>query len=145
MTYYANSKEGATDYILDRPALVLSYQASGSVVAGKAVVFDAGGSSTVYQPTAVAVAAGTQCAGLALSAAATGKIVDVLVWGLAKNLPAVAGWTPATGDRFQVSGSSQFTSIATGSFLGNPYVVAGTVLTGSGAGKVFQGFIDCLK
>jgi len=145
MTYYANSKEGATDYILARPALVLSYQASGSVVAGKAVVFDAGGSSTVYQPTAVTVASGTQCAGLALSAAATGKIVDVLVWGFAKNLPAVAGWTPATGDRFQVSGSSQFTSITTGSFLGNPYVVAGTVVTGSGAGGVFQGFIDCLK
>jgi len=145
MTYYVNSKEGATDYILARPALTLSYQASGSVVAGKAVVFDAGGSSTVYQPTAVATGSGVQCAGLALSAAATGKIVDVLVWGVAKNLPAVAGWTPATGDRFQISGSSQFTSIATGSFTRLPFCVAGTVITGSGAGGKFIGTIDCLK
>ena len=143
MTYYVNSKEGATDYILARPALVLSYQASGSIVAGKGVVFDLGGSSTVYQPSAIATGS-VLCEGLALSAAATGKIVDVLVWGVAKNLPAVAGWTPATGQRFQLSGSSQFTSIATGS-NDNEYLVVGTVITGSGAGGKFIGTIDCLK
>lgn len=143
MTHY--SFEGTTDYIAATPALIVTLEASGSITAGRAVAFDAGNTSEVYTPSAVAVADGTQCAGLSIEAAADSEVCGVLVWGFAKNVPAVAGYTPQPGDRIQISGSAKFTSIATGSFLSNPYVVAGKVLSGSGAGNNFLAFIDCMK
>lgn len=139
MSYYVF--EGKNDYIAVYPALIASFKASGSITAGRGVSFDAGGTSYVYQPTT----AGVEPAGLALNTAADGGKTSVLVWGFAKNVPAASGYTPATGDRIALSGSGQFTSLDTGSFLTNPYAVAGKVVSGSGEGAAFLAFIDCMK
>lgn len=137
--------EGTKDFIVVYPALIASFKASGSITAGKGVKFDAGGTSEVYQATSTA-AGGDQCAGIALNTVADNGNCSVLVWGFAKNLTAVSAYTPAVGDRIILSGSGNFTSLTTGSFLTNPYVVAGKVVSGSGtAGGKFMAFIDCMK
>lgn len=141
MSYYVF--EGKNDYIAVYPALIASFKASGSITAGRGVAFDAGGTSYVYQPTTAV--AGVEPAGLALNTAADGGKTSVLVWGFAKNVPAASGYTPKTGDRIALSGSGQFTSLDTGSFLTNPYAVAGKVVSGSGEGAAFLAFIDCMK
>jgi uncharacterized protein with beta-barrel porin domain len=142
MSYYVF--EGKNDYIAVYPALICTFKASGSVAAGKAVAFDAGNTSMVYQPT-LAVASGTSCVGIALNTAADGKPVSTLVWGFAKNLSAVAAYTPQPGDIIQMSGSGNFTSIASGSLLTSPYAAVGKVVSGSGAGNPFMAFISCMK
>jgi hypothetical protein len=142
MSYYVF--EGKNDYIAVYPALIASFKASGSISAGKGLAFDAGNTSYVYQPT-LAVASGTACAGISLNAAADTKACSVLVWGFAKNLSAVAAYTPQPGDIIQLSGSGNFTSLATGSFLTSPYAAAGKVVSGSGAGAAFMAFISCMK
>ncbi len=142
MSYYVF--EGKNDYIAVYPALIATFKSSGSVAAGKAVAFDAGNTSYVYQPT-LAVASGTACVGIALNTAADAKAVSTLVWGFAKNLTAVAAYTPQPGDVIQMSGSGNFTSLTTGSFLTSPYAAAGKVVSGSGAGGAFMAFISCMK
>jgi hypothetical protein len=142
MSYYVF--EGKNDYIAVYPALIASFKSSGSISAGKAVAFDAGNTSYVYQPT-LAVGSGTSCAGIALNSVATGVRTSVLVWGFAKNLTAVSAYTPQPGDVLQMSGSGNFTSLDTGSFLTSPYAAAGKVVSGSGAGGALMAFIDCMK
>ena len=142
MTYY--SFEGSTDYLAAQPALIATFKASGSITAGRGLAFDAGGTSQVYTPTAIA-SGSLSCAGLSIESASTGNPVSALVWGFAKNLPAVSGWTPATGDLFQLSGSAQFTSLTTGSQGSVAAACAGKVISGSGAGGNFIAFLDCMK
>ncbi len=138
--------EGTKDFLVTYPALICSFVASGSITAGNAVAYDAGNTTEVYVPSAVAAATGTECAGIALNTVADAGRCSVVVWGFVKNLDAVAAYTPNPGDRIKISGSAgAFTSQSTGSFLTNPYVVAGKVVSGSVAGGKFMAFIDCMK
>ncbi len=141
MSYYVF--EGKNDYIAAYPAMIVTLKASGSISAGKAVAFDAGNTSYVYQPD-LAVGSGTPCAGVALATTASAGRTPVCVWGFMKNLTAVSGYTPLPGDIIQISGSGNFTSLATGSFLTSPYAAAGKVVSGS-AGGAFMAFISCMK
>jgi len=141
MSYYVF--EGKNDYIAVYPALIASFKASGSIAAGRAVSFDAGNTSEVYQ--AVVAKDSGSCVGIALNTAADNKPTSVLVWGFAKNLTAESNYTPQPGDIICVSGSGLFTSIATGSYLKNPYCAVGKVVSGSVAGGAFMAFISCMK
>jgi hypothetical protein len=133
MAYY--TYEGTKDFIVVQPALVLSFVASGSITAGRIVAFDAGGTSEVYVPSAVAGGA-LPCVGVALNTASDNSPVSVLVWGFAKNLVmANADETFRVGELVTISGSGYFTS-------GSAYCIGRTV---SGSASSFMALIDCLK
>jgi len=133
MAYY--TYEGTKDFIVVQPALVLSFVASGSITAGRIVAYDAGGTSEVYVPSAVAAAA-LPCAGVALNTVTDGNPVTVLVWGFAKNLVmANSSETVTVGELVSISGSGYFTS-------GSAYCVGRVV---SGSATSFMALIDCLK
>ncbi len=95
--------EGTSDYLAATPALVITLQASGSISAGRGVVFDGGSNAAVYQPAALRSGALVP-AGVALATVATGDAVPVLVWGYAKSLPASVG-TFLPGDVLALTGS----------------------------------------
>ncbi len=135
--------DGTKDFLVIYPAIQLSFKASGSITAGKGVAFDAGNTGEVYQPTVAA--GGAEPVGVCINTVADNGSANVVVQGFVKNLTAVAAYTPQPGDRIVLSGSGDWTSHATGSFLTNPYVVAGKVISGSGAGGRFMALINCLK
>lgn len=135
--------EGTKDFIVVYPTLQASFVASGSVTAGKGVAFDAGNTSQVYVPTCALGA--VQPAGVAVNTVADQGRANVVVWGFVKNLSAASAYTPNPGDRIALSGSGNFSSLPTGSFLTNPYAVAGKVVSGSVQGGAFMAFIDCMK
>lgn len=132
--------EGTKDFVVTTPALIVTFKASGSITAGLGVAFDAGNTSDVYVPSAIAVD-GTAVVGVALKTVSDDDPVAVLVWGFAKNLTSI-GQTKTPGMHIGLSGSGHFAQAAS---TGSNYI-AGKVVSGSGTatGK-FMAFIDCMK
>ncbi len=133
------SYEGTKDFVVTTPYLMLTFRASGSITAGKGLAYDAGNTSDVYVPTAIAVDT-TKCAGIAAKTVATGEACPVIVWGVVKNIGYLAQ-TLVPGDLIGLSGSGTFglASSLTGSYI------AGRFLSGSGAGGTMIALIDCMK
>lgn len=130
-TFYS---EGTADYVARYPAVILSFKASGSITAGRLVVYDLSNSSMVYQAT-VAIG-GLVPVGLALQTTADGGSVPVLVWGVAKNCKfAKTDETLYPGQNLTISGAGYFTS-------GSTYVIGRAI---SGSASSFTAFIDCFK
>jgi hypothetical protein len=116
--------EGTSDYLAATPALIITLTASGSIAAGRGVVFDTGTNAAVYQPSAI-VSGSLRPAGIALATRATGDAVPVMVWGYAKSLPA-SGQTFTPGDILTITGSGLWGS-------------SGSAALGSGCGKIISG------
>lgn len=130
--------EGTADFLAATPALTVTFEASGSITAGRAVSYDtAGQASTVYMPSAVRSGA-TVVAGVALQTVSTGNPVGVLVWGYAKSLPKL-GEGGQFGESLVISGSGYWTQ----SGSGQSRYVAGRIVSGSG--NTIVAFIDCMK
>lgn len=133
--------EGTKDFIVHTPALILSLRASGSITAGNGVAFDAGNTSDVYVPSAIAVNS-VACAGIALKTVSDTDPVPVCVWGFLKNLVSIqAAKTP--GVLISLSGSGTF---GTGIEASGSRFMAGKVVSGStSASGTFMALIDCMK
>ena len=134
--------EGTKDYILATPALITTFKASGSIVAGRIVSFDNLVSSDVYQPAAATASGALVPAGLACKTVSDGEDVPVLVWGYAKNIAARVAGNP--GDPIVISGAGYVVpsgSIAAGTAL--PKNVIGKWISGSSTSCI--AFIDCMK
>ena len=130
--------EGTMDYLAATPALIITEQASGSIVAGTFVYFDAGTSAAVYSSN---IASGASVpAGFALQSASTGKEVAILVWGFAKNIP-YYGATINAGTLIVGSGSGA--TAVSGTTTG-AYVI-GKCITGSASGGTIVALIDLMK
>ncbi len=139
--------EGTKDFVVTTPALIMTFEASGSITAGRGVTFDTGDQSKVEQATCA------KCekipVGVALKSASDGDPVPVLVWGVAKNLTSI-GEAKTPGMLISLSGSGYFadcTSLVTDTGTSGSAYVAGKVISGSGGvatGK-FMAFIDCMK
>jgi len=132
--------EGTTDFIAVTPALIVTLTASGSITAGRAVTYDTSNPSAVYQPSAIR-SGSLPVAGVALTTAADGKAVSVMVWGFAKSLPTLpsTGATGIIGQPLVITGSGYWG--ASGS--GRNYCTAGKIVSGS-AGFTYA-FIDCVS
>ena len=135
--------EGKSDYIAMTPYVLITLAASGSITAGQAVAWDAGGTAAVYTPLTV-VSGSTQCAGVAVATAATATPVPICVFGMMKNLTTLG--SPVPGDWLTMSGSAGgFCALPTGSYMIsgsaaiNPKSIAGTFISGSTA------FINTMK
>lgn len=116
--------EGTTDFLAATPALVITLTASGSITAGRGVVFDGGSNAAVYQPSAI-VSGSLRPAGVAMHTAATGEPLAVMVWGYAKSLPA-SDQTFAPGNVLALTGSGL-------------WGCSGSAALGPGCGKIISG------
>ena len=135
--------EGTKDYVAATPVLITTFKASGSITAGRIVVFDTGdNSSNVYQPPATTASGALAPVGLAIKTVSDGDDVPVIVWGFAKNIATKLAGNP--GDPIVISGSgyvapSGSTAVTTGvlrSFIGK-WV--------SGSSTSCMAFIDCMR
>lgn len=130
--------EGTSDYLAATPALILTFTSSGSITAGRAVVFDAGSKAAVYQPSAVA-SGSLNPVGVALSTVATATEIPVLVWGFAKSLPCVNTTAVTPGYALNISGSGYWAATAGPASATN----AGKIISGSG-GYIYA-LVDCMN
>ncbi len=134
------SYEGTTDYLAATPALVVSFAASGSITAGRAVCFNTAGPGYVYQVSGQPSGANIP-AGVALATVADGDPVPVVVWGYVKSLPALPTTISfANGQPLVITGSGYWT--ASGSTRPVGGTVAGKIISGS-AGFIYA-FINCM-
>ena len=135
--------EGTKDYIAATPALITTFKASGSINAGRIVVFDAGdNSSNVYQPPATTASGALAPVGLAIKTVSDGDDVPVIVWGFAKNIACRVAGNP--GDPMVITGAGYVVpsgSIAIGTAY--PRNVIGKWVSGSSTSCM--AFIDCMK
>ena len=104
------SFEGTQDYLVHLPALIMTFEASGSISAGNAVGMNPS-NGTVYAlsgPTSTALTAAKTMdfMGVATKTVATTKKVPVIVWGAVKNV--VAQTTITAGQYLIPSGSGAF-------------------------------------
>jgi hypothetical protein len=129
--------EGTSDYQASTPALIITLTSSGSITAGRAVVFDAGSSAAVYQPTGIDSGA-LKPAGVALATVATGNAVPVLVWGYAKSLPS-SGQTFAPGNVLCLTGSGLWGSSGSSALGGG----CGKIISGSGG--YLYALVNCMN
>jgi len=140
--------EGTKDFVAATPCLILTFKASGSITAGRPVLYDAGDTSEVYMTGSgfleVAVPAG-----VALKTVSDNDDVPVLVWGVAKNLLSnTEAKTPGMVITNSGSAFADCTSYMydTGSSSGSRYAM-GSVISGSGGSATgkFMATIDCMK
>ena len=121
--------EGTTDLLLTGvPVGIVTFQASGSITAGNAVVIS--GDMAVSLSTGAVDPFG----GVALKTATDGDKVGVLVFGALKNLVAAA--TITAGQWFVPANNGGF--ISTGS---TSAVHSGKAFTGASSGSTFLGFV----
>lgn len=137
--------EGTMDFVAATPAMIVTFRASGSLTAGRAAVYDKGGSGDVYQiATAAGIISGATTyvpAGVTLQTVTDGQEVAVLVWGYAKNLPYYGNSSAIPGNPVVMSGASYWsTSGSTTESLAH----CGKVVTGSASGGTILAFIDCM-
>jgi hypothetical protein len=132
--------EGTTDYLAATPALIVTFAASGSITAGRAVVFQSGSGGYVYQPTGQ-IAGAVNPAGVAISTVSDGDPVGVIVWGYCKSLPA-ANQTSIAGQALIVTGSGLWGNSGSVAPV-SAAVVAGKIISGS-AGYI-TAFINCMS
>lgn len=136
--------EGTKDYVAATPALITTFRASGSISAGRCVVFVGDDSSDVYQPTGLP-SGSVLPVGVAIQTVSTTDPVAVLVWGHAKNLPLLGG--AVTPGSFIVNTGSGYWGTS-GSTMTNPLyrlaTVAGKCVSGSAASGKITAFINCM-
>lgn len=131
--------EGTTDYLAATPALILSFAASGSITAGRAVAFDSGNPGYVYMPSGVP-SGSIVPAGVAMSTVADADPIAVIVWGYAKALPTLpTNRSLVNGQALVITGSGYWGT--SGSTL--VAQVAGKVISGS-AGYTYA-LINCMS
>ena len=134
--------EGTKDFIAATPALITTFVASGSTVAGRLLSWTTG-DMTVGHPASTAGSGSTKVAGLCLATVSSGDPCPVLVWGYAKNVAATAIFT--CGDALVCTGSgyigtSGSVKPVTGS-SSNAYW-CGRYVSGSSTSAIV--FINCL-
>ncbi len=133
--------EGTKDYVAATPALLNTFEASGSITAGRFLNFVSATDQRVFVPLSTYQGAGGATAvpaGLALATVATGDACPVLVWGYAKNIAVSAAQTNITGFAI-VSGAGYLWN--SGSTTKNLYNVA-KIISGSATSCV--AFINCM-
>ena len=134
--------EGTADYMAVSPALIVTFAASGSITAGRAVCFNTAGPGYVYQPSGVP-SGSLIVAGVALQTVSDADPVPVMVWGYAKSLPALpTTGVFANGQALVVTGSGYWTCSGSVPLINNSYN-AGKIISGS-AGYMYA-FIDCMR
>ena len=140
--------EGTKDFIVATPALIVTFVASGSIVAGNGLKWDGGNTSgEVWADTAGAAG---KCAGIALKTVSDGDELPVLVWGYAKNL--VAYETMVPGDTFILSSPAQgpgFVKEAAPAVSGSGAVArttyrVGVVINPVTSGSKFLALVNCM-
>ncbi len=130
--------EGTADYEAATPVLVTTFEASGSIAAGKMVLFMGAADQRVYQGIAGTHSAASIPAGLALATVANADPCPVLVWGYAKNISVSALQTNLTGYGV-VSGAGYLHN--SGSIVKNVYSIAKII---SGSATTCTAFINCM-
>jgi hypothetical protein len=130
--------EGTTDYLAVTPAMVITLAASGSIIAGRAVVVESTNPGYCYMPTGAPSGSLTP-AGVATATVSDGDPIGVIVWGYVKSLPSLpATGTVRFGQPLVITGSGYWgTSGST-----KVAQVAGKTVSGS-AGYTYA-FIDCM-
>jgi hypothetical protein len=141
--------EGTRDYVAATPALITTFQASGSIAAGRLVGFVSTIDQRVFTAlsTSALQGAGAVPAGLALQTVSDGDPCPVLVWGYAKNI-ATGSSTGNVGITMTypivMSGAGYATtsgSLGTGTIVKSLFQV-GKAISGS-AGSI-TAFINCM-
>ena len=124
--------EGTTDFLAATPALIVSFAASGSIIAGRGVVVSTSNYGSVYMPSGVP-SGSVVPAGVATATVSDGEPVGVIVFGYAKSLPTLpTNRTIGFGQPLVITGSGYWTT--SGSTLNS--CVAGKTVSGS-AGYTF--------
>ena len=95
--------EGTKDFLAATPALITTFEASGSITAGRLVSFNTNADQRVSLPGASTASGSANVAGLAVATVSNGDPCPVLVWGYAKNVATTATFT--CGDALVCSGS----------------------------------------
>lgn len=135
--------EGATDYVAATPALITTFEASGSIVAGRMVAFNSATDQRVGHPAAATLAGAGACipAGLAIATCANGDPVPVLVWGYAKNIATGAGLPIVNTNPIVLSGAGYVMTSGAAPYYRTIYHV-GKAISGSSTGLI--AFINCM-
>lgn len=138
--------EGTMDFVVCTPALIWTFKASGSIIAGRGVALDAGNTSDVFMGPFAEKSIIPQ--GIALKTVSDDDPVPVLIWGIVKNITSIEG-AKTPGMLIGLSGSGYFndvTDLAAGGVSGSSYV-AGKVISGSGGSATgkFMATINCMK
>ena len=105
--------EGTKDFLAATPALITTFEASGSITAGKGVLFLSATDQRVYQGIAGTHSSASFPAGVALATVSNADPCPVLVWGYAKNLSVSAAVTYITAP-LVISGAGYFASSGSG-------------------------------
>jgi len=130
--------EGTADYQAATPALITTFEASGSITAGRMVCFVSATDQRVFQGAAGAHSAFKFPAGLAISTVANGDPCPVFVWGIAKNIAVASAQTNFTGYGV-ISGAGYLYN--SGSTLKDQYAVAKII---SGSATTCVAFINAM-
>lgn len=135
--------EGTKDYLAATPALIVTFRASGSITAGRGVVFETNDNSTdVYQP-AGCISGSLDVAGVALGTVSDNDPVPVLIWGYAKALPKLPTTTAYVPNQpLVLTGAGQWCASGSYDDVGSN-AIAGKIVSGSGTYIV--AFINCIK
>jgi hypothetical protein len=129
--------EGTKDFIAATPVLMTTFEASGSITAGRLVAFNSATDQRVYQ--GVFRASTVACAGLAVQTVANGDPCPVIVWGYVKNMSVDGALT--YNAPFTISSSYAFSSGSAP--YANAACYCGKAISGSATLAI--GFIDCMK
>ena len=140
--------EGTKDYLAATPALITTFEASGSITAGRLVSFNTNADQRVSLPGASTASGSANVAGLAVATVSNGDPCPVLVWGYAKNIAATGTFT--VGNPIVSSGSGYVaTSGSPGHATGSGQV--GLTGTARWCGRYISGsttsaiaFINCM-
>ena len=132
--------EGTSDYVAATPVIITTFEASGSIAAGKLVPFMSATDQRVYQPPAT-YQGNSSPAGLAIATVANGDPCPVVVWGMCKNIVTGGAFTLLTS-YFSISGSGLAMISGAASWNKNIGTV-GRGITGS-SNSTITAFINCM-